>query len=413
MRQAMDTKDRRGVIAQIVSPYLFLTGSWIYGQITNIDRYRQIVLTNRTENLDIFPFNPIFSYGDLLLPQKVFIRLGNNGFKDVYRNFFCGLLTKHAARLMHCHFGYCGVEFLDVKRKLKLPMVTSFYGSDMSFLPRDPQWKKKYEVFFGEGERFLVEGTHMKAGLLELGCPEKRIIVQHLGVDLQQLPMVPRTICPDGMVRILVAATFREKKGIPYALEAFARVRQKHKNMRLTLMGDASEDARDKVEKEKILEVLGKYDLHESVTWVGFQPHNVFREQLMRHDLFLSPSVLACDGDSEGGSPVSITEAQATGMPVLSTFHADIPEVVLDGKSGLLSPERDIEALTANLEFLVTHPEKREEMGRQGRSHIEKEYNVKIQAKKLQEIYSSILSSKNLLCSIFAVFGLPFGVTFI
>ena len=137
-------------------------------------------------------------------------------------------------------------------------------------------------------------------------------------------------------------------------------------------MGDAGEDKRDKVEKEKILGVLRKYDLHESVTCLGFQPHNVFREQLMSHDLFLSPSVLACDGDSEGGSPVSITEAQATGMPVLSTFHADIPEVVLDGKSGLLSPERDIEALTANLEFLVTHPEKWEEMGRQGRSHIER-----------------------------------------
>ena len=406
----MGTKDRK-VIAHIVTPYLFLTGSWIYSQITNIDRYRQIVLTNRTENLDIFPFDPIYSYGDLLLRQKVFIRLGNNGFKDVYRNFFCGLLKKHDARLMHCHFGYCGVELLDVKRKLELPMVTTFYGSDMSFLPRDPQWRKKYELLFREGERFLVEGTHMKTGLVELGCPEDLIIVQHLGVDLQQLPAVPRTIRPDGMVRILVAGTFREKKGIPYALEAFARVRQKHKNMSLTLMGDASEDARDKVEKEKILEVLGKYDLHESVTWLGFQPHNVFREQLMRHDLFLSPSVLACDGDSEGGSPVSITEAQATSMPVLSTFHADIPEVVLDGKSGLLSPERDIDALTANLEFLVTHPEKWEEMGRQGRSHIEKEYNVKIQARKLQEIYSSILSSKNLLWSIFAMLGLPFGMT--
>jgi colanic acid/amylovoran biosynthesis glycosyltransferase len=121
--------------------------------------------------------------------------------------------------------------------------------------------------------------------------------------------------------------------------------------------------------------------------------------------------VEASDGDSEGGSPVSITEAQATGMPVLASFHADIPEVVLDGETGLLSPERDIEALTANLEFLVTHPEKWEEMGRQSRSHIEKEYDVKIQAKKLQEIYSSILSSKNLLCSIFATLGLSFGLT--
>ena len=79
-------------------------------------------------------------------------------------------------------------------------------------------------------------------------------------------------------------------------------------------------------------------------------------------------------------------------MPVVSTFHADIPAVVLDRKSGLLSPERDIEALTANLEFLVTHPEIWEEMGRQGRAHIEKEYDIKIQATRLQEIYAALLA---------------------
>lgn len=388
----VDASDGRGVIAHLVQPYLFLTGSWIYGQIANIDRYRQIILTSKTENLDVFPFKPIFSYGDLLPHQKILIRLRNNGFNDVYRNFFYGVLKKHAAMLMHCHFGYCGVEFVDIKRKLKLPMVTSFYGSDMSLLPRDPRWRRKYEVFFGEGEQFLVEGTCMKAGLMELGCPEKRIIVQHLGVDVQRLPMLPRQMGSDDMVHILVAGTFREKKGIPYALEAFARVRRKHKNMRLTLIGDAADQPRDKQEKAKIFEVLGKHDLQESITLLGFQPHRVFLESLLTHHLFLSPSVTAVDGDSEGGSPVSITEAQATGMPVLSTFHADISEVVLDGTSGLLCVERDIEALAANLEFLVTHPEAWAEMGRHARAHIEKEYNVKTQVRRLEGIYSALLS---------------------
>lgn len=392
MEYPHDTYYTRSVVAQIVCPYLFLTGSWIYGQIANVDQYRQIVLTNRRENLDIFPFDPVFSYGDLLLFQKVFIRLRNNGFGDVYRNFFFGILKKYRAQLMHCHFGNCGFEFIDVKRKLKLPMATSFYGSDMSLLPRDPEWKKKYAMIFAEGEKFLVEGNHMKTGLLELGCPGERITVQHLGVDLDCLPMAPRTISQDGTVRILVAGTFREKKGIPYALEAFARVRQKHKNMRLTLIGDATEETRDKQEKEKILEVFRKHALQDSTTWLGFQPHKVFREELLKHDVFLSPSVLAADGDSEGGSPVSITEAQATGMPVVSTFHGDIPEVVLDGRAGLLSPERDIEALTANLEFVVTHPEDWAEMGRQAREHIEEEYDVKIQARRLQRIYAALLS---------------------
>ena len=179
----VDASDGRGVIAHLVQPYLFLTGSWIYGQIANIDRYRQIILTSKTENLDVFPFKPIFSYGDLLPHQKILIRLRNNGFNDVYRNFFYGVLKKHAAMLMHCHFGYCGVEFVDIKRKLKLPMVTSFYGSDMSLLPRDPRWRRKYEVFFGEGEQFLVEGTCMKAGLMELGS-RKNALLSNISVSM-------------------------------------------------------------------------------------------------------------------------------------------------------------------------------------------------------------------------------------
>ncbi len=344
--------------------------------------------------MDIFPFEPIFAYDSLSILQKVWLRLiDSGGFKDVYKNSYFSILKRYAVSLMHCHFGYCGVEFLGLKNKLQLPLVTSFYGADMSLLPRDPIWRDRMSVLFDEGDLFLVEGAQMKAALVELGCPESRLVVQHLGVDLDVLPMLPRQMGADGMIRILVAGTFREKKGITYALEAFARVRQKHKNIRLTLMGDASDAPRDQAEKQRIFEVLDTHNLGESVTLLGFQPHAVFLKELLRHHLLLSPSVLSKDGDSEGGAPVSITEAQATGMPVVSTFHADIPEVVVDGKTGLLSPERDLEALTDNLEFLVAHPEGWGKMGQQGRSHIENEYDVKILARKLQTLYSRVLST--------------------
>ncbi len=341
----------------------------------------------------MFPFDPVYSYGDLSIIEKLRIYfLRNDGFNDVYYNYFSGVLRKHNAIVMECHFGTCGVEFLQVKQNLGLPMVTVFHGADMSLVPCDPEWREKYKTLFGEGELFLAEGTHMKEGLVELGCPEGKIIVQHLGVDLENLPHIPRRIGHDGMVHVLVAGTFREKKGIPYALEAFARVRQKHRNIRLTLLGDSAGQTRDEQEKRRICEVLGRHDLNGSVRWLGYQPHPIFREMLKRHHLFLSPSVTASDGDSEGGYPVSITEALATGMPVISTYHADISEVVVDGKSGLLSPERDIEALAANLDYLVTHSEVWEDMGLRGRDHVAREYNVKVQVRRLEDIYSALLS---------------------
>src|SRR5262249_22047601 len=161
----------------------------------------------------------------------------------------------------------------------------------------------------------------------------------------------------------------------------------------LTLLGGSTGQPRDEHEHERIVELLAKHDLDRSVRQLGYQPYPVFRELLKTHHLLLSPSVTAEDGDSEGGSPVTITEAQATGMPVVSTFHADIPEVVINGTTGLLSPERDVQALAANLAYLVTHPGRWEAMGRCGRAHVEEEYNASVQGRRLEEIYSAVLAA--------------------
>ena len=94
------------------------------------------------------------------------------------------------------------------------------------------------------------------------------------------------------------------------------------------------------------------------------------------------PSITAQNGDTEGGAPVAILEAQATGLPVISSYHADIPEVVVDGKSALLAPEKDVETLAKHLEYLVEHPDVWGRMGQAGREHVEEEYDVMVQVGK-------------------------------
>ena len=93
------------------------------------------------------------------------------------------------------------------------------------------------------------------------------------------------------------------------------------------------------------------------------------------------------DGATEAGAPVAILEAQATGLPVISSYHADIPGVVVDGKSALLAPERDVEILAKHLEYLVGHPDVWGAMGRAGREYMEQEYDVMVQVGKLEKIY--------------------------
>ncbi len=377
------------------STYLPLTENWIYEQIKNFRRYSPIVYTLRTENLGLFPTKTVRSLelkkglGDLTtFFNKVWNKLFN------FHVGFIFLLRKDKPNLIHAHFGPSGYNFLFYKKLLKIPMITSFYGYDMSLLPcQNPKWGKFYKKLFKQGDLFLVEGNHMKKCLVGLGCPGEKIIVQHLGVDIEQIEFIPRKISNNEVIRVLIAASFREKKGIPYAVEAFGRLKKDHPELKieLTIIGDSNGENREEREKRRIFNIIEKYDLRNSVRLLGYQPHNILLMEAKRCHIFLSPSVHASDGDTEGGIPVAIIEASASGMPILSTKHCDIPEIVIDGKNGFLVPERNIDKLIEKLKILLLNPSMWESMGRYGRKHIEREYDVKKQVKKLEEIYDELL----------------------
>src|SRR5262249_15706969 len=193
--------------------------------------------------------------------------------------------------------------------------------------------------------------------------------------------------------KVLIAGTFREKKGIPYALRAVDRAHKRNPRLQVTLVGDSAGKPGDEDEKREILALIGRSSC--PVNWIGFQPYPVFQKLLLEHHIFLSTRVTARDGDSEGGAPVSIIEAEATGMPVVSSNHADIPEVVVDGESALLSPERDVDGLAEHLERLVSEPSLWELVGRRGRAQLERQHDVRLQTARLENIYDAVLTGRD------------------
>lgn len=388
----------KNVIHYKAGSYLPVTENWIFNKIKNLKRYKAIFYCHGTENLDVYPVEKIRSL-DLKPKIKVFWIFFNLVWNKIFKFYplFAFFLLKDKPDLIHAHFGPSGYNFLRLKKIFRLPLITSFYGQDLSMLPQQhPEWKKRYKELFEDGDIFLVEGSHMKQCLINLGCPKEKIIVQHLGVNLDKIRFTPRKLKKNESVKVLIAASFREKKGIPDAIEAFGKVKNNNPdlNMKLTIIGDSRGSLPEEKEKKKILSEIKKYHLKSSVSLSGYQPHSVFLVQLYKHHIFLSPSVTASDGDTEGGVPVSIIEASASGMPILSTTHCDIPEVILDKKSGFLVPERDVNTLVKKLEFLVKNPQEWFQLEFNGRKHIEKEYAVKKQIVKLEEIYDSLLKNK-------------------
>jgi colanic acid/amylovoran biosynthesis glycosyltransferase len=296
---------------------------------------------------------------------------------------------KYKARILHSHWGDVGWRDLIAARSGKMAHVVTFYGKDVNYYPQSSVWRKRYHQLFKQVNLVLCEGPHMANCIVRLGCPTTKVRVQHLGVDIDNIAFEPRA-WRSGPLRVLIAGSFREKKGIPYALEALGLLLKELPDLEITIVGDESKDPRSHPEKIKILDTLKKYQMQSKTRMLGYQSYAVLLAEAYKHHVFMSPSVTAMDGDTEGGAPVTIIEMAASGMPIISTTHCDIPSVVIHGKTGLLAAERDVNGLVQHLRWYVTHPEHWQEMVMAGRLHVEAEYDVIKQADRLSDIYKSL-----------------------
>lgn len=378
------------MVAHSVLRWLPLTMTWLYNEIKHMGQYRHVVLAQLLENTDYFPWDDLRSFSGNY--ENVLFRIQKKLGLRSYPSFFDRALKNAPASILHSHFGDQGWYDLPIAKKHGLKHVVTFYGYDVNMLTaQQPIWKERYRELFESADLFLCEGPHMCKSLIELGCPEEKSKVQRLGVDLEKIPFVPRVLTNGGTINVLIAGTFREKKGIPYALEAVGLLKPKLPNLRITLIGDATGLPREETEKQKILQVIDKYQLAPITRMLGFQSHANLMKEAYQHHLFLSPSVTSSDGDTEGGAPVTIIEMAASGMPVISTTNCDIPFVVSQTNRDHLVSERDPAALAAKLEEFITSID----LGRiaeANRKFVEDELRVTTCASRLEAHYCSLLS---------------------
>lgn len=344
-------------------------------------------MAGNLENLQLFPLNAkLYNCGYKKHTLRWLINgIGKRivGNYDLYRKL---VLRLNRVQLFHAHFGPTGYGLLEIKEKLGLPLITTFYGYDMSKLPRNIEWKEKYKELFEKGDLFLVEGSNMKRELISLGCPKAKIKIQHIAIDTNQFDFRKRVPKFNSKVILLFCGRFSEKKGLIYALMAFKEVIPRFPNIEFRIIGDG--ELRPTIEK-----YINANGLKSNVKILGMQPHHVVIKEMGHADIFIQPSITAKNGDTEGGAPTIILEAQAAGVPVLSTYHADIPEVVIPGKSALLSKEKDWQGLAHNLLYLLENQDRWAEMSKYGRQRVEAEYNIFNEVKSLEKIYSQILLS--------------------
>jgi len=380
-------------VVHYCSVWLEITQTWLYNQITYLpESIENHIVCRSTKNLDQFAVSHLNALKQQNFGLYLLYRLQTLVGKKYQTGFFQKKINQIRPDIIHSHFGNNGWTVMKVAEDFAIPHFITFYGQDVGKLPKDnPVWLSRYlSLFNATQSRFLCEGPHMAKCLVAMGCPPEKVQVHHLGIEVDKIEFQARQWHRGEVLKVFIAASFREKKGIPYALEALGRLHQEIP-LEITIIGDADSSKEAIKEKEKILEVLTRQQLMPVTRMLGYCPQSVLWQEAYRNHLFLSPSVTASSGDTEGGAPVSLIEMAASGMPIVSSWHCDIPEVVKDGQTGWLAEERNVDAIVSCLYRWINAPEAWPEMLRAGRQHIEHNYDARVQGQVLAKHYQESL----------------------
>jgi colanic acid/amylovoran biosynthesis glycosyltransferase len=295
------------------------------------------------------------------------------------------MTTTWSPDVVQCHFGPLGsmAAMLKSKGALSCPISTVFHGYDITKSKDISRWKD-YRQLFAMGDGFIGISDLWCRRLLDLGAPVRKIHAVKLGIDTSAFEYRDRTTLNGEPFRISSVGRMTEKKGHEYTIRALA-VLKRHApdfNIRLDVIG-SGELLQD------MQQLVAREGLTSTVTLHGARSRESVMELLGNSNAFALHSVTAADGDKEG-IPVSIMEAMAMGLPILSTIHSGIPELVKAEETGLLAHERDYISIAENIADLATHPARAKEMGQKGRERVCELHERKTQSDLMAETLEKI-----------------------
>lgn len=301
----------------------------------------------------------------------------------VYRERLKKMCLEEKPDILHAHFGPMGVLLAPVAKELNIPLVVTFYGYDISEIIRQDFWLEAYKKLADLAARITVLSEEMKERALKTGFAEDQIEVIHLGTKIDeiayQVPSYPIT-------HFLSIGRLSEKKGHFDTLKAFHNVLQNtDRPLRLSIIGDGED-------RSKLETYIQSKGLQNNVSMLGSMPHSNVIKYLYEVDAFVLNSKTAASGDREG-TPTVLIEAQAAGLPCISTFHAGIPEIVPVENHRFLAEEGNVPQIISNMQNLLAASEEEiKEISRLGRQRVENAFDITGEAAKFKKLYKQILN---------------------
>ncbi|MDG4848230.1 glycosyltransferase [Peribacillus frigoritolerans] len=355
-------------IAYFVSENIKTHQRFIYNQIVKITNYRTIVIgpfdnTDRTE----FPFENYYNI---------------NKIKDL-KKFF----EEQDIIAIHAHHGSHGQEILPLCEKYNIPLIVSIRGRDGSDRPEIfKKNAKRYSALNKHGAHYYPVCQYLAEGLRRLGIPAKNMHVLYGGIELDLFPYANRTLPTVGEIRVLSVGRLVDKKGFVTLIKAFKHIYSQYPNARLHIIG-AGED------EKRIKSTIAEYNLKDVVILRGAMDSKQVSDELKKAHIFCLASQTANNGDIEG-IPNALKEAMASGLPVVSTRHAGIPELIEHQRTGYLAPEKNDMELAKGIQFFIENPDVWTDYTERARKVIEEKFDVNKQIIEQQRLYSLVNTVK-------------------
>ena len=279
--------------------------------------------------------------------------------------------------LLHVFFGNVAIHLLPLLRRCSIPIVVSFHGSDVAGSMASAGYSEALAELFTLATFVQCRSEQLASRVAGLGCPEAKTRLMRTAVP--DLSFVQREPPENGAWRIVQAARLVPKKGISAALHAFAAFGRRHSEATFTIAGEGPLE-------EELRRTAARLGVSDRVRFAGFLSQCALQDLFFESHIFLHPSETA-GGDAEG-VPNALLEAMASGLPVVSTRHGGIPEVIQDGKNGLLCGEGDVEGVTLALLRLAADPSLYRALARQASDSVREQFSKERQVAAIEEIYN-------------------------
>lgn len=273
-------------------------------------------------------------------------------------------MKQHDVSVVLAEFGPTGAALRSLCRELNIPLVVNFHGYDATVMPRSRLVRHAYSLLARDAQAIIGGSEHFREKLIGLGFAPDKVHVVPCGIETERFGQSPHR---NGR-RLVAVGRLTPKKAPHLTLQAVALARAKVPDLTFDIIGNGPMYAACEAE-------IARLGLSDAVTLHGALDHDAVRKMLAQADVFVQHSVVAPNGDTESQG-ISLVEAMASSLPVVTTDHNGFSETVAHGKTGYLVPEGDVEKMAQHLVTILQDPALRQTMGNAGRAHAVEHFDA-------------------------------------